>query len=218
MVQSLSPWVTGRATELLVIGAHPDDIEIGCGGSILRWIQEQRIGRVTWIVFSSAGEREVEARQSATAFLSGVAEVVVRVEAFRDGYFPYQGGVIKDVFEEVKATTAPDIVLTHDRDDRHQDHRLIGELTWQTFRDHLILEFEVPKFDGELGEPNLFVELPDWAQAQKLRLLRDMFPSQMNRHWFTEATFAGLARLRGVECRSKSGYAEAFRSRKIVVS
>jgi LmbE family N-acetylglucosaminyl deacetylase len=214
----MSPWRAGTKSELLVIGAHPDDIEIGCGGSLLRWIGEQRIGRVTWIVLSSSGDREHEARQSATAFLSGVAEVTVRVEAFRDGYFPYQGAAIKDVFEEVKATTAPDLVLTHDRDDRHQDHRLIGELTWQSFRDHLILEFEIPKFDGELRDPNLYVELPDWAQAKKLRLLQDMFPSQANRHWFTDETFAGLARLRGVECRSQSGYAEAFRSRKIVVS
>jgi LmbE family N-acetylglucosaminyl deacetylase len=217
-VQPLSPWKAGTTTELLVIGAHPDDIEIGCGGSILRWVEEQRIARVTWVVLSGAGEREEEARRSATAFLSGVADVAVRIEGFRDGYFPFQGGAIKDVFEEVKAETAPDIVLTHDRNDRHQDHRLVGELTWQSFRDHLILEFEIPKFDGELGEPNLYVELPDWAHTRKLRLLGDMFPSQADRHWFTDATFAGLARLRGVECRSQTGYAEAFRSRKILVS
>jgi LmbE family N-acetylglucosaminyl deacetylase len=217
-MQDMSPWVAGTKTDLLVIGAHPDDIEIGCGGSILRWVQEQRIARVTWIVLSGAGEREVEARRSAGAFLSGVADVTVRVEGFQDGYFPYDGRAIKDVFEEVKASTAPDLILTHDRNDRHQDHRLVGELTWQSFRDHLILEFEIPKFDGELGEPNMYVELPDWAQAQKVRLLRDMFPSQVERHWFSDETFAGLARLRGVECRSPTGYAEAFRGRKIMVS
>ncbi len=216
-MRRLSPWADDGPLELLLIGAHPDDIEIGSGASVMKWVREGRTSRATWIVFSSTPEREAEARQSAAALLTGVPDVTVRVLPFRDGYLPYQGEAIKDLFEEVKGSTSPDLILTHDRDDRHQDHRLVGELTWQTFRDHLILEYEVPKFDGELSPPNTYVEVPEWAMEEKLRLLREHFPSQAGRPWFTEATFSGLARLRGVECRSSSGHAEAFRCRKIVL-
>ena len=215
-MRRLSPWADDGPLELLLVGAHPDDIEIGCGASVLRWVREGRVSRATWVVFSSTPEREAEARQSAAAFLGGVPDVTVRVQQFRDGYLPYQGEAIKDLFEEIKGSTSPDLVLTHDRDDRHQDHRLVGELTWQTFRDHLILEYEVPKFDGELSQPNTYVEVPDWAMHEKLRLLREHFPSQADRPWFSEPTFRGMARLRGVESRSSSGHAEAFRCRKIV--
>lgn len=215
-MRRLSPWSDGRPLELLLIGAHPDDIEIGCGGTILRWAREGRIARATWLVLSGGEVRADEARGSADGFLVGVRETVILTERFRDGYFPYEGARLKDHFEEIQKTVAPDIILTHDRDDRHQDHRLIGELTWQTFRDHLVLEYGIPKFDGELSQPNVYVELPAWAAADKARLVVDGFPSQRNRHWFTAETFTGEARLRGVECRAESGFAEGFVCRKVI--
>ena len=159
-----------------------------------------------------------EARTAAAAFLRGVRRVDIRVEGFRDGYFPHDGSRLKELFEEiVKGSVQPDLILTHDRDDLHQDHRLVGELTWQTFRDHLILEYEIPKFDGELGRPNVYVELPAWASADKARLLIEGYPTQQSRHWFDAETFTGLARLRGVECRAESGFAEGFVCRKMVL-
>jgi LmbE family N-acetylglucosaminyl deacetylase len=216
-MRGLSPWIGDGPLELLLLGAHPDDIEIGCGGSVLHWVREGRIARVTWVVLSGTDEREREARTAAARFLAGVPIVDVRVERFRDGFFPYVGERLKESFEALKSSSSPDIILTHDRDDRHQDHRLVGELTWQTFRDHLILEYEVPKFDGELGRPNAYVEVPGWAAEEKARLIVESFPSQIDRHWFTSDTFIGLARLRGVECRSSSGHAEGFRCRKTVL-
>jgi LmbE family N-acetylglucosaminyl deacetylase len=216
-MQRLTPWADGRPLELLLIGAHPDDLEIGCGGTVLRWVREGRIARATWLVLSGDEGRAAEARRSADRFLSGVPESRVLIEAFRDGYFPYQGEAIKDGFERVKTAVEPDIVLTHARYDRHQDHRFVSELTWQTFRDHLVLEFEVPKFDGELSQPDVYVELHDEDAAAKARLLIEGFPSQRDRPWFTPETFAGLARIRGVECRSATGLAEGFIARKIVL-
>jgi Uncharacterized proteins, LmbE homologs len=214
----LSPWVDRDSVELLLIGAHADDIEIGCGGTVLRWAREGRIARATWVVLSGTDERADEARRSADSFLAKVPEVNVRIERFRDGFFPFHGERLKEIFEEIKVQAAPDVILTHGRDDRHQDHGMVGSLTWQTFRDHLVLEFEVPKFDGDLGRPNAYVEVPDWAVAEKARLLIETFPSQLDRHWFTADTFRSLARLRGLECRSPSGYAEAFECRKLVIS
>ncbi len=216
-MRGLSPWSDGRPLELLLIGAHPDDIEIGCGGTVLRWAREGRIARATWLVLSGDDIRAQEARGSADRFLVGVGEPHVRIERFRDGYFPYEGAGLKDQFEEIVKTVAPDIILTHDREDRHQDHRLVGELTWQTFRDHLVLEYEIPKFDGELSQPTVYVELPAWAAEDKARLLVEGFPTQQSRHWFNAETFASLARLRGVECRAESGFAEGFVCRKMVL-
>ena len=217
-MRHLSPWGQEGPVELLLLGAHADDIEIGCGGAVLRWMREGRVARATWVVLSAGDDREKEARRSAAGFLAGLPEALVRVEEFRDGFFPYDGAGLKKLFEELKASTAPDVILTHDREDRHQDHRVVSDLTWQTFRDHLILEYEVPKFDGDLGRPNAYVELPDWAAEEKVRRLIEGFPSQLDRHWFSAATFAGLARLRGIECRSSSGYAEGFRCAKVVLS
>ena len=216
-MRGLSRWSDGRPFELLLIGAHPDDIEIGCGGTVLRWAREGRIARATWLVLSGDDVRAQEARSSADKFLAGVGEQRVRIERFRDGYFPYEGAGLKDQFEEIVKSVAPDVILTHDREDRHQDHRLVGELTWQTFRDHLVLEYEVPKFDGELSQPTVYVELPAWASADKARLLVEGFPTQQSRHWFNAETFASLARLRGVECRAESGFAEGFVCRKMVL-
>jgi LmbE family N-acetylglucosaminyl deacetylase len=205
-----------RPVALLLIGAHPDDLEIGCGGTVLRWAREGRIARVTWVVLSGDQARADEARRSASAFLAGVAATDIRIEPFRDGYFPQQGTEVKEVVEALKAE-APDVILTHDRNDRHQDHRFVAELTWQAFRDQLILEYEIPKYDGELSQPNVFVELADDVVTDKARLIIESFPSQHGRHWFSAETFTGLARLRGVECRSSTGYAEGFVGRKVVV-
>jgi LmbE family N-acetylglucosaminyl deacetylase len=213
----LIPETDGRPLELLLIGAHPDDLEIGCGGTVLRWAREGRIARATWVVLSGEGAREDEARRSAERFLVGAAGSRIAVEHFRDGYFPFEGEGLKDAFERIKGAVAPDVVLTHGRDDRHQDHRFVSDLTWQTFRDHLILEYEIPKFDGELRHPDVYVELSQQDAADKARMVLDGFPSQRDREWFTAETFTGLARLRGIECRSATGLAEGFVGRKILI-
>jgi LmbE family N-acetylglucosaminyl deacetylase len=216
-MRGLTPWSGDEPLQLLVLGAHPDDIEIGCGGTILRWASEGRIAKVTWVVLSGTEERADEARSSADRFLTDITDRVVMVERFRDGYFPTEGAPLKDLFETIKASVEPDVILSHDLHDRHQDHRLVGELTWQTFRDHLVLEYEVPKYDGGSSAPNVFVEVPVWAAEDKARLVVDGFPSQKARHWFTADTLTSLARLRGIECRAASGLAEAFTCRKALI-
>lgn len=201
---------------ILCLGAHADDIEIGCGGTVLRLVAEGPAVHVHWVVFSGDDGRSREARRTAGHFLRGAATQHVRVEAFRDGLFPYDGEALKAVFEELKQTVAPDLVLTHRREDAHQDHRVIADLTWNTFRRHLVFEYEIPKYDGDLGQPNCFVPLSRREQRRKVRLLLSGFPSQRERHWFTESTFSGLMRLRGLECGAAEGYAEAFHARKMV--
>ena len=202
---------------VLCIGAHPDDIEIGCGGLLLSLIGHLRKVHIDWVVFSAAGRRVVEARRSARLFLKNTERSRIRLHRFRDGFFPYQGAEIKKVFERLKTGVAPDLVLTHYRDDRHQDHRVLSDLTWNTFRDHWILEYEIPKFDGDLGSPNVFVPLDKATCELKAQYLNQAFGSQRDKHWFTPETFMGLMRLRGMECRAPGGYAEAFYSRKAVL-
>jgi LmbE family N-acetylglucosaminyl deacetylase len=202
---------------VLAIGAHADDIEIGCGGTILRLVSEHRDLAVDWVVLSGDADRGAEATESASAFLDGVADKRVVVERFRDGFLPYDGGAVKEVFERLKSEVAPDVVFTHRLEDRHQDHRLVAELTWNTFRDHLVLEYEIPKYEGDLGHPNLFVPLAAELCERKVELLRKGFPSQAGRDWFTDDTFWALLRLRGLESRSPSRYAEAFGARKLVL-
>jgi LmbE family N-acetylglucosaminyl deacetylase len=202
---------------VLALGAHADDIEIGCGGTILRLVGEHRDLAVDWVVLSGDTDRGSEAADSAGAFLDGVAEKRVAVERFRDGFFPYDGGALKELFERLKAEVTPDVVFTPRLEDRHQDHRLVAELTWNTFRDHLILEYEVPKYEGDLGQPNLFVPLAAELCERKVELLRKGFPSQAGRDWFTDDTFWALLRLRGLESRSPSRFAEAFHARKLVL-
>jgi LmbE family N-acetylglucosaminyl deacetylase len=199
---------------VLCLGAHADDIEIGCGGTLLHWLAGGRRLTVDWVVFSASAEREREARAAAGKFLSGAAAAELRVEHFRDGYFPYDAS-LKDVFEDLKARPAPDVIFTHHRADRHQDHRTLSDLTWNTFRQHLILEYEIPKYDGDLGQPNCFVELPAAVCDAKITHLLGAFPSQRGKPWFTEDTFRGLLRLRGIESACPSGYAEAFHVRKL---
>ncbi len=202
---------------VLVLGAHSDDIEIGCGATLLALTRSASIA-VTWVVFAAERERGDEARASAEAFLASAAEVDIVVHAFRDGYFPYVGADVKDVFEDLKRTVEPQLVFTHARHDLHQDHRLLCELTWNTFRDHLLFEYEIPKFDGDLGSPNVFVPVEPDVAAEKLELLRTHFSTQSGKHWFDDEVFRGLMRLRGMEGRSPTGYAEAFSCRKLVVA
>jgi len=211
------PELADRQLNLLCLGAHADDIEIGCGGTILRLAAEHPQLAVRWIVFSGEGVREKEARSSAEAFLRGVGSSEVEVLHFRDGYFPYQGADIKDCFEALKPDFAPSLIFTHWRHDAHQDHRLIAELTHNTFRDHLVLEYEVPKYEGDFGNPNFFVPLARAQIDRKTALLREHFASQHGRDWFTDETFRAIARLRGIGCRAPEGLAEGFYVSKIVL-
>jgi len=204
--------------KLLCLGAHADDIEIGCGGLLLELLGRRDDVEVDWVVFSGASERSREARRSASQFLQGARRTRILLEQFRDGFFPYEGARIKAVFEDLKQKVNPDIVLTHYRDDRHQDHRVLSDLAWNTFRDHFILEYEIPKYDGDLGTPNWFVSLPEATCARKIEYLLREFGSQRDKHWFSDETFRGLMRLRGMECRAPEGYAEAFYSRKATLT
>jgi LmbE family N-acetylglucosaminyl deacetylase len=206
-----------RSLRILCLGAHADDIEIGCGGTMLRLLAEHPHAAVRWIVFSGDDERKQEAQTGATRFLSGCRDVTVEVLGFRDGYFPVERAGIKDVFERLKQDPDPALVLTHFRDDLHQDHRLISELTWNTFRDHLIWEYEIPKYDGDQGNPNLFVPLSKDVACRKTAAIVEGFPSQLVRPWFSPETFLALMRLRAVGCRAPEGFAEAFYCRKVVV-
>jgi LmbE family N-acetylglucosaminyl deacetylase len=208
---------TGVSLRVLCLGAHADDIEIGCGGLLLRLIAEVSRIEIDWVVFSAPKPRAVEARRSAALFLKGAKRARVTLGRFRDGFFPYQGAEIKQTFERLKGRTSPDLVLTHFRDDRHQDHRVLSDLAWNTFRDHWILEYEIPKFDGDLGAPNCFVPLDADICERKVSHLQRAFGSQRDKHWFTDETFMSLMRLRGMECRAPGGYAEAFYSRKAVL-
>ena len=203
---------------LLVLGAHSDDAEIGAGGTIRSLLHESPGTEVRWVVLSAAGQREQEARVSAAETTAGAAKRTVEMHAFKDGFFSYEGTLIKETFERLKAGYNPDVILTHHRDDLHQDHQVVADLTWQTFRNHTIVEYEVPKYDGGLGSPNLFVPLSaDLVEAKVEGLLR-CFASQAQRSWFTADTFKALMRLRGIECQSESGYAEGFYVRKAIWS
>lgn len=207
-----------RRPTVLCVGAHADDIEIGCGGTVLRLVREFPGARVHWLVLSgSAGRREAEARASAARFLRGVGAARVEVEGFRDGYFPAQRADVKDRFERLRRAVDPDLILTHHEGDLHQDHDLAARLTRETFRDHLILGYEVPKYDGGLGSPNVFVPLDAATRRRKVRILLTAFRSQRAKRWFSPETFDGLMRLRGVECAARTGYAEAFVARKLVI-
>ncbi len=203
--------------QILAIGAHSDDIEIGCGGSLLRLIEEHPGCAVRWVVLSGGEERAHEARASATDLLAGVANPEIVSGTFKDGFFPYQGAEVKAFFEGLKTGFNPDIIFTHRRDDAHQDHRVVAELTWNTFRDHLILEYEIPKYEGDLGAPNIFISLSEANCRRKVQALLRHFPTQRTKHWFTADLFLGLLRLRGMEANSPTAYAEGFYCRKAVL-
>ena len=205
--------------KVLCLGCHSDDIEIGCGGTILQWLSSHKDLEIVWVVFSSGGsEREKEARASAELFLEQAKKKEVMIRDFRDGFFPFDGKNIKTVFEDELKKTSPDVILTHNRKDAHQDHRQIAELTWNTFRDHLILEYEIPKYDGDMGQPNVFVHLNAEASKKKVSYLMEAFQSQRCKRWFQEDTFFSLMRLRGMECNAPSGHAEAFYCRKVLLA
>lgn len=203
--------------KVLCLGAHADDIEIGCGGTLLQLAAEQPELEVTWVVLSGQHERALEAQSSAAAFLQGVARKRVHFAGFRDSYFPFQGEQIKEFVERIRDETDPDLIFTHRRDDLHQDHRLVSELTLCAWRNHLILEYEIPKYDGDLGAPNAFVRLDEATARRKVELLETHFASQRSKPWFSADTFLGLMRLRGIECNSPGRYAEAFFARKLVL-
>jgi LmbE family N-acetylglucosaminyl deacetylase len=203
-------------TRILALGAHADDIEIGCGGTILRLLDENPAMEVDWVVFSASGQRRAEAVESAGLFLAKAQAKQIVIKEFRDGYFPYAGSDIKDFFEELKRKYSPDLILTHCRHDLHQDHRLLSELTWNTFRSHLIMEYEIVKYDGDLGTPNLFVHLNQSIARKKIQIIVDCFKSQRDKNWFTEDAFSSVMRLRGIESNATEKYAEAYYCRKLV--
>ena len=200
---------------LLAIGAHSDDLEIGCAGTVLALTRANPGLAVRWVVLAANGDRADEARRSAETLLADAGERSIEVHGFRDGYLPHAAAEVKDTFEDMKAHVAPDLVLTHTRDDLHQDHRLVCELTWNTFRDQVILEYEIPKWDGDTGRPNVYVPLEESVVREKLDLLGGHFDTQRAKDWYDVELFRGLMRLRGMECRAQSGYAEAFVGRKL---
>ena len=203
--------------KILCLGAHSDDIEIGCGGTILRLTQEYPEAQFYWAVFSAEGQRKNEAYKSAERFLSNIQSKVIDVKSFKDSYFPFIGAVIKDHFVTLKKEFNPDIIFTHFTKDAHQDHRLIGELTWNAFRDHLILEYEIAKYDADLGIPNFYIHLSKDVVQRKISNLCEVFISQSDKDWFGEETFRSMMRIRGLESSSTSKYSEAFYCRKVVV-
>jgi LmbE family N-acetylglucosaminyl deacetylase len=207
----------GSAHRILCLGAHSDDIEIGLGGTLLTLGEKRSDLEIWWVVFSAPGERATEARASANSFLSGIKSREIRVGSFHESYFPSELPSIKAYFEEIKRSFDPDVVFTHYRDDRHQDHHVLSDLTWNTFRNHLILEYEILKYDGDLGRPNVFIPLTEELANRKVDLLMKNFPSQSTKHWFTRDTFEAMHRIRGVECASTTGRAEAFYCRKLVL-
>lgn len=201
-------------TRVLCLGAHCDDIEIGCGGTILSLAKPGRRLDVRWVVFSSNERRGEEAGSSAEEFLKNVSQKKIIIHAMRDGFFPYIGAELKERFEDLKTEFSPDIILTHNGRDFHQDHRLVSELTWNTFRNHLILEYEIPKYDGDFGSPNIFVPIDEANCRKKLDIIIDTFSSQSNKQWFSRELLASVLRLRGMEANSATGYAEGFYCRK----
>jgi LmbE family N-acetylglucosaminyl deacetylase len=205
-----------RPLRVIALGAHSDDIEIGSGATVLSLVRHADI-ELTWVVLAAAGPREAEARASFESFADGAASSSVECHGFRDGYFPHVGAEIKDVFEALKGTVEPDLIFTHSRHDRHQDHRVVSELTWNTWRDHLILEYEIPKYDGDLVSPNAYFAVEADVARRKVELLAQHFTTQRGKHWFDDELFLGLMRLRGAEGRSPSGYAEGFFAHKLVL-
>jgi LmbE family N-acetylglucosaminyl deacetylase len=203
---------------ILCIAAHPDDIEIGCGGTVLKLLQENSDLEVCWVVLSGTPARAAEAENSANKYLAANQNHRIEIKSFQDASFAYNDPMaLKKYFQQLSTQVSPDLIFTHRREDLHQDHRFVSELTWQHFRDHLILEYEIPKYEGDLGQPSFFVPLTNAVAKMKMDLLVSEFPSQRSKPWFDEETFRALLRIRGVECVSPSGYAESFHCRKLVV-
>lgn len=203
---------------ILCLGAHCDDVDIGCGGALLALLDRHRSADVTWVIFSAHGERERELRRSGRRFLrkARVSRIVTR--GYRDGFMPAHFTAIKEDFESLKTLPPPDVIFTHRRDDRHQDHRLIAELTWNTFRNHLILEYEVAKYEGDLTTPSAYVGLTSALVERKIRILLDCYRTQRSKRWFTAETFRALMRLRGIESGADTGWAEGFHASKLLLT
>ncbi|MBE0656977.1 MAG: PIG-L family deacetylase [Bryobacteraceae bacterium] len=216
MKQLLIPIPEAEPLKVLCLGAHSDDIEIGCGGTILSLKEQYPRIHFDWVVFSSSEQRTAEAAKAAELFTKG-SGCEFQVLDFRDGFFPFQGADVKDYFENLKPRVNPDVIFTHWRGDAHQDHRLLSELTWNTFRNHLILEYEIPKYDGDAGRPNLYFPISEANAQKKCDFLSEAFASQASKRWFEREVFLGLMRIRGMEANCASRYAEAFHARKIVV-
>ena len=208
--------VSRRATaQVLCIGAHCDDIEIGCGGT-LQVLQASRPKlEIHWVIASGTPQRCAEARRAMSMLVKRSQRGQLHFGEFPDGQFPAHYAAIKGFFESLKKLPRPDLILCHERDDRHQDHRIVNEMLWNTFRDHAVLEYEIPKWDGGLGQPNIYVPLTAAQMHAKTNALMQAYASQRRRDWFTPATFEALARLRGIECRAGDGFAEAFHARKL---
>jgi len=214
------PVVLGRGApgplRILCLGAHSDDIEIGCGASVLHLLEHRPGSTVRWVVFSAEGAREAEARASAADFLARAGEAQVVTKTFQESFFPAHWSIIKGFFEEVRRAGEADVVFTHYHQDLHQDHRVVSELTWNTFRNHLVFEYEIPKYEGDLGRPNVFLPVSRGVADRKVELLMRHFQTQAARAWFRPDTFHGLMSIRGVECHAPEGRAEAFHGRKLV--
>lgn len=206
-----------RPLRVLCLGAHSDDLEIGCGGTLLQLFADGSPIDTLWVVFSGSRSRAEEAGRSSEFWLQSIDQKKIALHDHRDGFFPNERASIKERFEEIKATFEPDIIFTHFRDDLHQDHQVVNQLTWNTFRNHFILEYEIPKYDGDMGSPNVFIPLSELEAKAKASALMEYFGSQANKHWFCEELFLGLMRIRGMESCSPSGYAEGFYARKICV-
>lgn len=208
---------TDRGPRILVVGAHADDAEIGAGGTIGRLVSERPDAAFTWVVLAAADPlRAAEARASADRLLAGAANRSVDVRDLRDGFLPFLGVAPKEAMMD-HTSSDPDLILAPRRDDAHQDHRLVSELVQQVFRRGTILEYEVPKWDGDLGPANLYVRLSAAEAAAKVTHLLASFPSQTDRGWFSGDTFRAILRLRGIECRAPDGNAEAFNCGKLIV-
>ena len=212
------PSPRGRRLELLCIGAHCDDIEIGCGGTLLALQQQHLDCRIHWLVLTSTPSRREETLAAATAFMRPSARGEVRICDFRDGFLPAHFTDVKAQFESFKRLVEPDLVFTHYGMDRHQDHSLTSQVTWQTFRDHMVWEYEIPKYDGDLATPNMYVMLPEAIAAQKVDVIMRSFASQAGKPWFKADNLRAIMRLRGLESRAQSGFAEGFHCRKLVCS
>jgi LmbE family N-acetylglucosaminyl deacetylase len=205
----------GRRLSVLALGAHPDDIEIAAGGTLLSLAERHPGLHVRYVVMTGTPERQVEARAAARAFTPG-AELEVETYDLPDGRLPAVWGQVKEIMADLARSVRPDVILAPSPADAHQDHRTVGEIVPTAFRDQLYLGYEVPKWDGDLARPNTYFPLTDATARRKVELLDKCYPSQHGRDWWDEETFLALARLRGIECRSR--YAEAFTSAKLIVS
>jgi LmbE family N-acetylglucosaminyl deacetylase len=213
----ISPASNGAPLRVLCLGAHSDDIEIGCAATLLKWLADYPLVEITWVVFVAPPDRAAEARRSARALTRKAARLDLVLGDFSDTLLPTEVARAKAFLREVSTRVAPDVVFTHRLEDRHQDHRVVAELTWQTFRNHLVMEYEIPKYEGDLGQPNVFVPVSAAQSKRKVAHLMTHFGSQRAKDWFNEGSFNGLMALRGLECRAASGHAEAFHVRKLVL-